>query len=129
MHTDDIRVGTINVNGLRSKDRGRAILRQITTHTDIVCIQETFADGELIKEILFEFPGFWINSKAHSHHSTGTAIGVFNKQNFTRNEDHDHVDRDGRMADLALKHSSGDKYYILSAYAPCTLREVYIEYT
>jgi exonuclease III len=95
------------------------MLRQITTHTDIVCIQETFADGELMKEISFEFPGFWINSNAHSHHSTTTAIGVINKQNFTRTEDHDHEDRDGRMAGLALKHSSGDKYYILSAYAPC----------
>jgi exonuclease III len=119
MNPDNLRVGTINANGLRTKDRRRAMLRQFKSHADIICIQETFADGALMKDISFEFPGFWINSNARSHHSTGTAIGVFNVKSFKRQENDDYVDDDGRMAGLALKHSSGENFYILSLYAPC----------
>jgi exonuclease III len=95
------------------------MLRQFKSHADIICIQEKFADGALMKDISFEFPGFWINSNARSHHSTGTAIGVFNAKSFNRQENDDYVDDNGRMAGLALKHSSGENFYILSLYVPC----------
>jgi exonuclease III len=72
-----------------------------------------------MKDISFEFPGFWINSNARSHHSTGTAIGVFNVKSFKQQENDDYVDDDGRMAGLALKHSSEENLDILSLYAPC----------
>jgi exonuclease III len=102
MNPDNLRVGTINANGLRTKDRGRAMLRQFKSHADIICIQETFADDALMKDISFEFPGFWFNSNARSHHSTGTAIGVFNVKSFSRQENDDYVDDDGHVAGLAL---------------------------
>jgi exonuclease III len=70
MNPDNLRVGTINANGLRTKDRQRAMLGQFKSNADIICIQETFADGALMKDISFEFPGFWINSNARSHYST-----------------------------------------------------------
>jgi exonuclease III len=117
--TRDINVGTLNINGLRNRTRRRATLQQCKTHTDIICLQETFADGALMSEISFEFPGFWLNSAARSHHSTGTAIGVMNTFGFTRFEDDDYVDDDGRIAGMALRHESGENYYILSLYAPC----------
>jgi exonuclease III len=119
MNLDNLRVGTINANGLRTKDRPRALLRQLKSYADIICIQETFADGALMKDISFEFPDFWINSNARSHHSTGTAIGVFNVKSFKRQENDDNVDDNGRMAGLALKHFSGENFYILSLSAPC----------
>jgi hypothetical protein len=37
---------------MRTKDRPRALLRQFKSHADIICIQETFADGALMKDTL-----------------------------------------------------------------------------
>jgi exonuclease III len=68
-------------------------------------------------DISFEFPGY-CSSNSRNNRSTGTAIAVLRTNGLTRNEDDDHVDNEGRLAGMALKHSSGEKYYILSAYAP-----------
>jgi hypothetical protein len=44
---------------------------------------------------------------------------VFNVKSFKRQENDDYVDDNGRMAGLALKHSSGENFFILSLYTPC----------
>jgi exonuclease III len=118
-NTTTLDIGTLNVNGLRNKTRRRAILRQCKAHLDIVCLQETFADGALMQDISFEFPGFWLNSAALSHHSTGTAIGVLNTFGLTRYKDDDYVDNQGRIAGMALKYETGENFFVMSVYAPC----------
>jgi exonuclease III len=96
------------------------MLKQLFTHSDIVCLQETYADGNLMTIISTEFPGHWIAAHAASAHSTGVAIGITKTFGITRYEDDDYTDdtNQGRMVGMAVD-IAGTKYFILSCYAPC----------
>jgi exonuclease III len=90
------------------------MLKQIFTHSDIVCLQETYADGNLMTIISTEFPGHWIAAHAASAHSTGVAIGITKTFGITRYEDDDYTDdtNQGRMVGMAVD-IAGTKYFIV----------------
>ena len=43
---DKVKIGTINVRGLKRAPKRNGILKQAKLHTDILCIQETWADDK-----------------------------------------------------------------------------------
>jgi exonuclease III len=121
MNNSKLKISTLNCNGLRTKTRRRAMLKQLFTHSNVVCLQETYADGIIMNQISTEFPGYWIAAHAHSAHSTGVAIGVTKTYGLTRTEADDYVDESnqGRMVGMALTSEDGTKYFIISVYSPC----------
>jgi exonuclease III len=113
-------MSSLNCNVLRTKSKRRSLLKQLFTHSDIACLQETYADGALINTISTEFPGFWIASHSASAHSTGVTIGITTTNGITRLPEDDHIDLEGgRLVGIAVKTSDNTKYFIISAYSPC----------
>jgi exonuclease III len=115
-----LRMSSLNCNVLRTKSKRRSLLKQLVTHSDIACLQETYADRALMYTISTEFPGFWIAPHSASAHSTGVAIGITTTNGITRLPEDNHIDLEGgRLVGIAVKTSDNTKYFIISAYSPC----------
>ena len=112
----NIRIGTLNSRGLRNRDKRNALLRQATTHCDIILLQDTHLNISDINSVSKEWQQFnWYSSPGLTN-SRGVAI-AFRKKIKHEVLDID-SDTDGRLCGIGVKMWT-KKFYLLSAYAPC----------
>lgn len=110
-----LNIYSINVNGLRNRDKVKAVFGLLTDwRCDYCLLQETFWDNEFVEEIKHLWDGVIFHSNNENRHS-GVAILV-NKtmKNYSKLAN---KDSDGRMVSIDIKHN-GYELTLMSIYAP-----------
>lgn len=104
-----------NVNGIRASVKKGFYEKMKEMNPDILCIQETKAQDDILAEIAVELPDYkWFVNSAIKKGYSGTAI--FTKKDPLSHEyemDIEEHDQEGRLISLEY-----DKFYLVNVYVP-----------
>jgi exonuclease III len=110
------RLGTLNVNSLIIARKRRNILRQLKSHCDVTCFQDSKLDGASANDVCKDDSGSW----AFNNRTTktgGVAIHLQDKLGqYTDDVEFNNVD--GSVVGCSVEFN-GYKLYLVSVYAPC----------
>jgi exonuclease III len=110
------RLGTLNVNILKVARKRRNILRQLRSHCDATCFQESKLDGASANDVCKDDSGNWAFNNRTTK-SGGVAIHLQEKLGRYTDDDEFNND-DGSVVGRSVEFN-GYKLYLVSVYAPC----------
>jgi hypothetical protein len=110
------RLGTLNVNSLKVVRKRRNILRQLKSHCDVTCFQESKLDGASANDVCKDDSSSW----AFNNRTTKSgSVAIHLQEKLGRYTDEDEFNNvDGSVVGRSVEFN-GYKLYLVSVYAPC----------
>jgi exonuclease III len=110
------RLGTLNFNSLKVVRKRRNILRQLRSHCDATCFQESKLDGASANDVCKDDSGSW----AFNNRTTKSGgVAIHRKEKLGRYTYDDEFNNDDRSVVGRSVELNGYKLYLVSVYAPC----------
>jgi exonuclease III len=109
-------MGTLNINSLKIVRKRLNILRQLKSHCDATCFQESKLDGVSANDVCKDDSGSWAFNNRTTM-SGGVAIHL--QEKLGQYTDDDEFNNDDGSVVGRLVEFNGYKLYLVSDYAPC----------